>query len=195
MVQKKTDLCLIGAGPIGIEMAIALQSAGISYIHLEKRQIAQTIWWYPPQTRFFSSADRIAIAGIPVPVASGESKASREEYLAYLRAVIQIYDLTIQTYTRVKAIRRDPNGGFLVNAEGTLTGKKQEITCDNVIVCTGDMHSPNLMEIPGEELPHVSHYFHDAHPYFRERLLVVGGGNSAVEAAVKCHHAGARVSL
>lgn len=191
-MPTQTDILLIGAGPIGLEMAVALKQAGLSYLHVDKRQIGQTIWWYPPQTKFFSSADRIAIAGLPIPLASGESKCTREEYLAYLRTVVQHFDLPVRTYERVTNLQKVEDG-FAATTQ-SLTGE-ETVHCRRVILAIGDMHRPNLLGVPGEDLPTVSHYFHDAHQYFQKTVLVVGGRNSAVEAALKCHHAGARVLL
>src|SRR5256714_3031343 len=92
-----TDVAVIGAGPIGIELAVALKRAGIDYVHFDAKQIGYTISWFPPQTKFFSSSERIAIAGVPLNTAD-ESKATREEYLAYLRGVVQQFDLEINSY-------------------------------------------------------------------------------------------------
>src|SRR5918995_6310830 len=102
MTQTTTaaDVAIIGAGPIGLEMAVALKRAGVDYLHLEAKQIAYTISWYAPQTRFFSSNERIAIAGVPLQTADG-SKSTREQYLAYLRTVVDLYDLQVNTYEPV----------------------------------------------------------------------------------------------
>src|SRR5580693_7077177 len=96
---------LIGAGPIGIELAVALKAAGIDYLHFDAKQIGHTISWFAPQTRFFSSNERIAIAGVPLQTAD-QGKATREEYLAYLRSVVMQHDLQIRTYEPVTAIER-----------------------------------------------------------------------------------------
>ncbi|MBN2711023.1 MAG: NAD(P)-binding domain-containing protein [Planctomycetes bacterium] len=192
MATSETEILVIGAGPIGIETAVALKQAGLDYIQIEKRQIGQTVWWYPAQTKFFSSIDRIAISGMPIPVASGESKATREEYLAYLRAVVTHFDLNIRVYEKAVSIEKCGDG-FRVWTD-SMKGRN-EIFCRKLILTTGDMNQPNLLGIPGEELPHVSHYFHDAHPYFKRKVLVVGGKNSAVEAALKCHYIGAEVII
>lgn len=191
MDEQATDVAVIGAGPIGIELAVSLKRARIEYLHFDARQIAYTISWFPPQTRFFSSNERIAIAGVPLQTAD-QMKASREEYLAYLRGVVEQFDLDVHTYEPVVAIERG-EGRFLIGTQPA--GGRRRYRARRIVLCTGGTDHPRRLNVPGEDLPHVSHYFHDPHPYFRKRLLVVGGKNSAVETALRCHHAGARVSL
>src|ERR1043165_8519897 len=98
--MTSTDVAIIGAGPIGLELAVALQGAGLDYLQFDAGQVGQTITWYPRQVRFFSSPERIAIAGVPLQTAD-QGKATREEYLAYLRGVAQMFDLPVRTYERV----------------------------------------------------------------------------------------------
>ena len=191
MDSMPTDVVVVGAGPIGLELAVALKRTGIEYVQVEARQIGYTISWFPPQTRFFSSNERIAIAGVPLQTAD-QSKASREEYLAYLRSIVEQFELEIQTYSPVVGIQRN-NEGFVVSLQ-TVRGRLQ-IRTKRIVFCTGGTDHPRRLNVPGEDLPHVSHYFQDPHKYFRKRLLVVGGKNSAIETAMRCHHAGANVSL
>jgi thioredoxin reductase (NADPH) len=187
---RVSEVLIIGAGPIGIELAIGLERAGIPYEHVDAGQIGSTISWYAPQTHFFSSPERIAIAGVPLQTLD-QTKATREEYLNYLRAVVLQFDLHIETYEPVTSIvRRD--GGFTVKTEGRVPRERH---ARKVILAVGDMHRPHLLGVPGEDLPHVSHYFADPHVYFRRRVLVVGGRNSAVEAAIRCVRVGAEVTL
>jgi thioredoxin reductase (NADPH) len=185
------SVAIIGAGPIGLETAVALKRAGIDYVHLEARQIGYTISWFAPQTRFFSSNERIAIAGVPLLTAD-QSKATREEYLAYLRAVVQQFNLKINTYEPVTQIDRQ-TGGFKLRTCGA--GGSRSYFCEKLILATGGTDRPRRLGISGEDLPHVSHYFQDPHTYFGKRLMVIGGKNSAVEAALRSHHAGAQVAL
>lgn len=189
--MQTTEVIIIGAGPIGIELAAALKLLGVDYVHLEAGQIGQTITWYPRQARFFSSPDRIAIAGVPLHTVD-QSKASREEYLAYLRGVVDQFDLEIRTFERVDSIERGDDSFIVRTTRGHESG-----TCEakSIVFAIGDMHRPRLLHIPGEGLPHVSHYFDEPHIYFRKRLLIVGGRNSAVEAAIRCQRAGAHVAL
>jgi len=186
------EVIIIGAGPIGLELAVSLKQAGVDYRHLEAGQIGQTITWYPYQTRFFSSPDRIAIAGVPL-VTPDQAKASREQYLAYLRGIVEQFDLQVNTYERVTAIDRQPEGGFHLTTQ--RPEGQQQFTARHLVLAVGDMHKPRWLGVPGEGLPHVSHYFDDPHPYFRRRLLIVGGRNSAVEAAIRCSRAGANVAI
>lgn len=185
------DVLLIGAGPIGIELAIALKRAGIAYEQVDAAQIGSTIAWYAPQTHFFSSPERIAIAGVPLQTLD-QTKATREEYLNYLRSVVLQFDLRIETYEPVTSIGRRHDGAFVVKTAGRTP---RERVAGKVILAIGDMHRPRLLGVPGEGLPHVSHYFADPHVYFRRRVLIVGGRNSAVEAAIRCVRVGAEVAL
>lgn len=195
-MADQTDIAIIGGGPIGIELAVAFQRAGFNYLHFESGQIGQTISWFAPQTRFFSSNERIAIAGVPLQTAD-QSKATREEYLAYLRSIVQQFDLPVRCYEPVIDIRRHDDGFTLVTRRGAAGsgGEERDVRARRLVLATGGTDRPRKLNIPGEDLPHVSHYFQDPHRYFRQDLLVVGGKNSAVEAALRCHQAGARVAI
>lgn len=186
-----TDVAVIGAGPIGIELAVALKKEGIDYLQFDAKQIGYTISWFAPQTRFFSSSERIAIAGVPLQTID-QGKATREEYLSYLRSIVQQYDLTIHTYEPVARIDRIKGGFELLT---TRNGRDQLYHARRVVLCTGGTDRPRRLNIPGEDLAHVDHYFRDPHKFFRKRLLIVGGKNSAVEAALRCYQAGALVSI
>ena len=195
--MQTTKVILIGAGPIGLEMAVALKSSGIDYVHLEAKQVGHTISWFPRQARFFSSPERIAICGVPL-MTTDQSKATREEYLAYLHGIVQQFDLAIQNYERVTALTKN---GARFRVETQRADGKHEYHSEHVILAIGDMHKPRRLiddsgsPIPGSDLPHVSHYFDEPHPYVRQRLLIVGGKNSAVEAAIRCYRAGAKVAI
>jgi thioredoxin reductase (NADPH) len=190
--MSRHDVALVGAGPIGIEMAVALKRAGVDYVHFEAGQIGATVQWFAPQTRFFSSNERIAIAGVPL-VTADQSKATREDYLAYLRAVVMQFDLSIRTFERVMRIERQADELFELTTE--RRGEPRRYIARRVILATGGTDRPRKLGIPGEDLPHVSSYFRDPHTYFRQSLLIIGGRNSAAEAALRCHHAGARVAI
>ena len=186
------DVLIVGAGPIGIELAVALRREGIAYQQVDAGQVGATIAWYAPQTHFFSSPERIAIAGVPL-LTLDQTKATREEYLNYLRGVVLQFDLPIETYTRVTAIAKRGDGAFDVTTK--TGGAEWTRSARNVVLAVGDMHRPHLLDIPGEDLPHVSHYFGDPHTYFRRRVLIVGGRNSAIEAAIRCVRVAAEVTL
>lgn len=179
---------LVGAGPIGLELHVVLKQMGVDCLHLEAGAVGQTITWYPKQARFFSSPERIAIAGVPLNTPD-QTKATREQYLAYLRSVAQQFKLPIATHEPVRHIERDDSGVF------TVQTAKRTASCDHLVLAIGDMHLPRKLNIPGEDLPHVSHYFDEPHAYYGRNLLIVGGRNSAAEAALRCHRAGAKVSL
>lgn len=185
-------VAVIGAGPIGLELAVALKQAGIDYVQFDAGQIGATIEWYPIDMLFHSSSDRVGIAGVPIQTAD-QQKVKREEYLAYLRSVVLQFGLKVRTYERVTAAQRRDDGRFLLRTEA-IDGPHETLV-DQIVLAIGAMHAPRKLGIPGEDLPHVSHYFRDPHTYFGKRLLIVGGRNSAVEAAVRCQRAGAEVTL
>ena len=186
------DVAIIGAGPIGLELAVAFKQFGIDYIQIDAGQIGSTIAWYPSEMLFHSSSDRLGLAGVPIQTAT-QQKITREEYLAYLRALVMQFGLQVRTYERVTQASRLRGGGFELVTKA-LDGEHR-YRVEHVILAIGAFHAPRMLDITGEELPHVSHYFHDPHTYFAKKLLIVGGRNSSVEAAVRCQRAGADVTL
>ncbi len=214
------DAIVVGAGPIGLECAVRLQQRGRTVLVLDRGAVGQTITWFPRQMHFFSSNDRIAICGVPLQTLD-QQKATREEYLAYLRQVVRIFDLPVRTFTSVTDVVREEQGfavhcvphaqgtsdpgragaagaagaGGAADAAGPAGPAGEVLRARSVVLAIGDMDAPRRLGIPGEELPHVGHYFEEPHRYFGRRLLIVGGKNSAVEAALRCHHAGAQVAL
>lgn len=187
MTTDRTDVVIIGAGPIGLELAVAFQREGIDYLQIEASAIGSTIAWYPLQMPFHSNAERLSIAGVPIQTAD-QNKPTREEYLAYLRSVVLQFGLQIRSHERVEGIERAGERFRLRTSRGVVEANR-------IVLAIGAMHRPRLLHIPGEELPHVSHYFHEPHPFFGRRLLIVGGKNSAVETAIRCQRAGALVTL
>jgi len=190
-LSTRTEVAVVGAGPLGIELAVALKRAGIPYVHFDSKQIGYTISWFPPQTRFFSSPERIAIAGVPLQIPD-QMKATREEYLAYLRAVVQQFDLKINTYEPVADIHRGADDFTLSTTRGDVP---HTYRIQKIILATGGTAHPRRLDCPGENLPHVHPHWSDPHDYFNKRVLVVGGKNSAVETALRFYRAGAKVSL
>src|SRR5262249_17610297 len=158
------------------EVAAALKRADVEYLHFDAGQIGSTMGWWAPGTRFFSSPERLAIAGVPLTLPHQE-KATREEYLAYLRGIVQQFGLVVRTFERVTAVEpRDE--GFLIRTRASLApreGDECQYLAKKVVAAIGDMHRPRLLGIEGEDLPHVSHYFRDPHEYFGRRVLIVGG--------------------
>ncbi|MCL4221520.1 MAG: NAD(P)-binding domain-containing protein [Phycisphaerales bacterium] len=203
------DVVIVGAGPIGIELGVELKRRGLDFAILDAGPIGSTMQWWAPETRFFSSPERIAIAGVPL-VAAGQDKATREEYLSYLRTVVGAFNLPIETYTRVvSAVRVDDGFELTTLRSAHGVGGPAELTPDplcqlsapiirrarRLVLAIGDMHRPRMLGVEGENLPNVSHFFHDPHFYFNSRVLIVGGKNSAVEAAIRCYRAGCDVSI
>ena len=187
----KPEVAIVGAGPIGLELAAACQEVGLDYVLFEAHQIGHTISTWPRHTHFYSTAERIAIAGVPIPFADHDH-ITGEQYLAYLRAVVQQFDLRINAYERVISLEAS-DGSFQLVTE-TRTGD-HVYQAQHVVLATGDMAKPNRLGVPGEDLPHVTHRLDDPHRLFGQRLLVVGGGNSALEFAARCWRAGAKVTL
>lgn len=189
-----TDVAIIGAGPIGVELACALKREGVDYLHFEEKQVGATLMWWAPGTRFFSSPDRLVVAGIPLE-SLDQSKATREQYLAYLRQVTLANRLEIRRFTRIEQIEGD-GGDYTLTTRRIGAASVQRVQAKRVVLAIGNMHAPRLIDVPGElDRPNVSHYLDDPHLYFGQRLLIVGGRNSAVEAAIRCYRAGARVTL
>ena len=193
---QRAEVAIIGAGPIGLELAVCLKRAGVNYLHFDAHQIGHTMTWWPRNTSFFSTTERLAIAGVPIQN-NHQGRITGEDYLAYLRGIVEQFDLAINSYEKVTSLQRETaaadQAGFTV-ATQTQFGPRLYRT-HKVVMAVGDMHWPNLLGIPGEELAHVSHYFRDPHDYFRKRLLIVGGKNSAAEAALRCWRAGAQVTV
>ena len=186
-----TNIAIVGAGPIGIELAVSLKRLGMEYLHFDAQQIGYTMSWWPRDTTFFSTTERIEIAGVPIQN-TAQGRTTGEEYLAYLRSIVEQFDLRVNTYEPVEDIKRI-DGGFLLTTQ-PKTGPRTYLA-RHVVLATGDMHRPHRLDIPGEDLPHVSHYFQDVHSFFRQRLLIVGGRNSAAEAALRTWRGGAQVTL
>lgn len=205
------EVAIVGAGPIGLELAVAFKRRGIDYVQIEAGQVGSTMAWWAPGTKYFSSPERIEIAGVPL-VVPGQEKATREQYLDYLRLVAMQFELEVRTYERVVELRREA-GGFCLHSEASAHGvggpgeearrgrgagprlERRETRARRVVLAIGNMHLPRRLGIPGEDLPHVSHYLDEPHAYFGRRVLVVGGKNSAVEAALRLHRVGAEVAL
>src|SRR5213596_3181007 len=149
MNSRQTDVAIIGAGPIGIELAVALKRAGVDYLHFDAKQIGYTISWFAPATQFFSSNERIAIAGVPLQTPT-QAKATREEYLAYLRSIVEQFDLRVNTYEPMVGIDRVA-GEFVLTTNPA--GGKRTYRANRVVLCTGGTDHPRRLNIPGENLP------------------------------------------
>jgi thioredoxin reductase (NADPH) len=161
MSKLDASVAIVGAGPIGLELAVALKRAGIDYLHFDAKQVGYTISWFAPQTKFFSSNERISIAGVPLQTAD-QSKATREEYLAYLRSIVQQFDLLVNTYEPVIGIARNDDDSITLTTRPPSGQRTYRIA--KLILATGGTDRPRRLNIPGENLPHVSI------SYRRERL-------------------------
>ncbi|WP_274650711.1 YpdA family putative bacillithiol disulfide reductase [Paenibacillus humicola] len=186
------QIIIIGAGPCGLAAAIDLQAAGHNPLLIEKRNIVYSISQYPTYMQFFSSPQNLEIGGVPFTTA-GE-KPSRLEALNYYRTVALRSGVRIRAYETVTAVRPVPGGGFEVQS---VTGHGETLTrrASAVIVATGYFDHPNELGIPGEQLEKVSHFFREAHPYTGTEVAIIGGNNSAIDAAIELERAGARVTI
>jgi thioredoxin reductase (NADPH) len=190
-MSETTELVVVGAGPCGLAAAIAATQAGIGCVVLDRRTIVSTIERYPLQMTFFSTPERIEIGGIPF-IASHE-KPTRADGLIYYRRVAEHYRLDIRPGEDVVGVRRETDGSFTL--EVTRAHDTKRYRAANVVFATGYYDNPNFLNIPGEDLPHVAHYFLEGHPYWHRRVVVIGAGNSSVDAALECWRAGATVTL
>lgn len=181
---------IIGAGPIGLACAVSAARRGIGHRVVDAGAIAESIVRYPIGMTFFTTPERLEIGGHPF-TCSG-AKATREEALTYFRGVVRTECLSVQTYTRLLgAERKDGRLACLLRTANT----SEVVTCDRLVLATGYFEHPNLMHIAGEGLPHVSHWFDEPHLTSGRDVVVIGGKNSAVETALQCFRAGARVTL
>ena len=180
------DLVIVGGGPIGIACGLEAQKKGLSYVILEKGPIVNSLFHYPVNMQFFSSSEKLEIDGIPF--ISKEAKPKRNEALEYYRRIVTSNQLRIQLFEKVESISKT-SGLFMVETS------KTSYNAGNVVLATGFYDLPNLLGVPGEDLPKVSHYYKDPHFYAGQEVAIVGASNSAVDAALECWRKGASVSL
>src|SRR5215212_5008677 len=187
------DVLIIGAGPSGLATAIAAKQQGLDYVVIEKGVLVNSIFNFPTYMVFFTTPELLEIGGLPL--VTPYDKPTRLESLRYYRRVVDAYGLQISFHEQVLAIEREPDEGFFAVTTSTSRGVRRVREARAVVLAIGYYDIPNLLGIPGEELPHVSHYYTDAHPYYRQRVVVVGGKNSAAEAALELFRAGVHVTL
>jgi thioredoxin reductase (NADPH) len=187
MDNDRFDVVVIGAGPAGLAAGIEAKKYGLKCLVLDKGGITNSILHFPVQMIFFTTPELLEIGGIPL--VSDREKPTRNEALKYYRKVAGLYQLDVHQYEEVLRVKQAQPHVFRVEtAEGGYeTG--------NVVISTGYYDNPNLMGIPGEDLPHVSHYYTEPHPFYGRDVVVIGGKNSAAEAALDLFRGGARVSL
>lgn len=194
MAEERTDLLVVGAGPCGLAVGIAAKQAGLACVLLDRRTIVSTIERYPLGMSFFSTPERIEIGEVPF-IASHE-KPNRRDGLIYYRRVAEHYALDIRPGEDVVDAVRDDAGndsGFRIEVKRRHDSKTYHGSA--VVFATGYYDNPNFLDIPGEDLPHVTHYFVEGHTYWRQRIVVIGAGNSSVDAALESWRAGATVTL
>lgn len=184
--MRSTDLFIIGAGPIGISCAIEAKHKGLDYILVDKGCLVNSLYNYPLGMQFFSSSDRLELDNIPF--CSTEPKPKRNEALEYYRRVVESREITPQLFEKVTHLEKKDKT-FLIETT------KDSYEAKNVVIATGFFDIPNLMNVPGEDLDKVTHYFKEAHPYSNQKVAVVGASNSAIDAALACYRKGAEVTL
>jgi len=185
--DKIHDLVIVGAGPVGLAVGIEAKAAGFSPLLLEKGNVTDTIRRYPVNMTFFSTPELLELGGLPFPVA--RQRPTRVEALEYYRKVAACYELEIRRYTPVQRISRSTEHFTLDAATG------ENFHARSVVVATGYFDTPNRLEIPGEDLPHVSHYYDEAYRYSGIPVVIVGGAASATEAALELYRCGADVTI
>jgi thioredoxin reductase (NADPH) len=184
---------IVGAGPIGLACAIAARRRGIDPLVIDAGAIAESIVRYPVGMRFFTTPDRLEIGGHPL-VCAGQ-KATREEALMYYRGVARAEGLRVHPYTRLVGAERTAEG-IRCELKRTLGDRRVEtVVCERLVLATGYFEHPNMLGVPGEGLPHVSHYSEEAHRLARLDVVIVGAKNSAIELALNAFRAGARVTV
>jgi thioredoxin reductase (NADPH) len=189
------DLAIVGGGPCGLAAAISAGRAGLRAAVFDAGPVVSTITQYPTYATFFSTAEKLSLGGVPFVIAT--EKPTRRDALAYYRAVVRHFALDVRQYQPVTELEPD-GGAFLVHSRprtGAEAGTDLVERAGNVVVATGYFGSPNWIGVPGENLPHVTHTYREGHESFLQNAVVVGGGNSAAEAALDLWRSGARVTF
>ncbi|MFD3446130.1 YpdA family putative bacillithiol disulfide reductase [Microbacteriaceae bacterium 4G12] len=190
--MQTEQVIIIGGGPCGLAAAISLQQIGIDALIIEKGNIVNSIYHYPTHQTFFSSSEKLEIGD--VAFITENRKPVRNQALAYYREVVKRKNLRVQPFEKVDEVQKQDDGTFLVQTE-KRNGEKMKYQASYIVVATGYYDHPNYMNILGEELDKVSHYFKEAHPYFDRDVVVIGGKNSSIDAALELVKAGARVTV
>ncbi|WP_228237198.1 YpdA family putative bacillithiol disulfide reductase [Allomuricauda sp. M10] len=184
--MQEFDVAIIGGGPIGIACGLEAKKQGLSYIIIEKGPIVNSLFNYPVNMQFFSSSEKLEIDEIPF--ISKEAKPKRSEALEYYRRIVTSNQLNIQLFETVLKVEKQADFFF-------VESNKNQYRAKNVVVATGFYDLPNKMNVPGEDLPKVSHYYNDPHFYAGQKVAVIGASNSAIDAALECWRKGAQVTL
>jgi|SRR6185369_4739062 thioredoxin reductase (NADPH) len=188
---EQFDVVVIGAGPTGLACAIDAKREGLSVVNIDKGCLCNSLYHYPTNMTFFTTPELLEIGDIPFP--SPNPKPNRQEALEYYRRVTEHYELEIRQYHPVRKIDGE-DGEFCVHATDRL-GEQCEFQARKLIIATGYYDLPNYMNVSGENLPKVTHYYKEPHPYFASDVLVIGAKNSAAIAALELWRHGARVTM
>lgn len=180
------DVVIVGAGPTGLAAALEARRIGLEYLVLEKGCVVNSIYHFPTQMVFFTTPELLEIGKLPM-VSTGE-KPTRIEALKYYRRAVETHELKVRQYEEVRSISAGGDGFRVGTSDSSYETR-------NVVIATGYYDNPNMLDIPGENLAHVSHYYTEAHSFFDRDVVVVGGQNSAAEAALELFRGGARVTL
>ncbi|MFG6114496.1 YpdA family putative bacillithiol disulfide reductase [Halobacillus sp. MO56] len=189
--MQQEEVIIVGAGPCGMSAAIELKERGIEPLLIEKGNVVNSIYNYPTHQTFFSSSEKLEIGG--VPFITERQKPVRNQALAYYRAVAQRKQLRVNAYERVTEVQKTGDT-FTIHTKKN-SGEQVTYKAKDIIIATGYYDQPNMMGIDGEELDKVMHYFKEAHPYYEKDVVVIGGKNSAVDAALELVKAGANVTV
>ena len=195
------DVIIIGGGPSGLATAIAAKHFGLDYVVVEQGALVDAIARFPTNMVFFTTPELLEIGGIPLTTPF--DKPTRAEALQYYRRVVDTFQLQVQLYEEVVSVEPppQPGGAFVVESRrrqgdgGQARGVTRVREARTVVLAMGYYGLPNLLNVPGETLPHVSHYYKEAHPYYRQRVVIVGGKNSAAEAALEIYRSGGQVTM
>ena len=185
-MSKTYRVLIIGAGPIGIACALECKKKNWDYLVLEKGALTNSLFNYPKNMTFFSTSEKLEINDIPF--ISNNPKPNRDEALEYYRRVATSNQLNIHMYEEVKSLQK-------VDDYFIITSSKTKYYADKVIIASGFYDIPKLLQVPGEDLPKVSHYYNEAHPYAMQHVVVVGASNSAVDAALEIWRKGGKVTM
>lgn len=184
--MQKVDAVIVGGGPCGLSAAIELQQIGLEPVVIEKGNIVNAIYNYPTHQTFFSTSEKLAIGDVPFIIE--ERKPRRNQALVYYREVVKAKNIQVNRFEKVEHVEKKGDR-FVVSTS------KDQYEAPYVVIATGYYDSPNYIGIPGEDLPKVYHYFKEAHEFFDTDVVVIGGKNSAVDAALELNKAKARVTV
>jgi thioredoxin reductase (NADPH) len=191
VLKESFDVLVVGAGPTGLACAIEAQRAGLRAVLVDKGCLCNSLFHYPSNMTFFTTPELLEIGDMPF--SSPNQKPSRNEALEYYRKVAEHYKLEFRQYQTVSGVTGE-DGDFTINTIDRFS-RQRSYGARKVVIATGYYDLPNYLEVPGEELPKVLHYYHDPHPYYDQKVLVVGGKNSAAIAALDLWRHGAHVTL